>query len=88
MTDATSTISTVLSAKEIKWVLMFEFKFHNVVINIAFNKKNNHNNFFIDLLKDKTAVIKTINKIKGILFPAIINPVIIKMNDRDNNKYK
>ena len=67
---------------------MFEFKFHNVVKAIVLNKKNDNRNFLIDLLKDRTQVIRIINKIKGILFPAIINPTIIKTNDRNNNIYK
>ena len=67
---------------------MFGFTFHNAVKVIVLNNKNDNRNFLIDLFKDKTQVIRIINKIKGILFPAIINPVIIKMNDRDNNKYK
>ena len=46
-----------------------------------------HSNAF-KRLKDKTQVIKIINKIKGILFPATINPTIIRINDRNNNKYK
>ena len=61
---------------------MFEFKFHNVVKDIMLNNKNDNKNFLIDLLKDKTQAIRIINRIKGILFPAIINPTIIKINDR------
>jgi len=63
-------------------------KFHNVARAIELNNKNDNKNFLIDLLKDKIQVIKNINKIKGILFPATINPIIIKINDRSNNKYK
>ena len=67
---------------------MFELKFHNVARAIELNNKNDNKNFLIDLLKDKTQAIKNINKIKGILFPDTINPIIIKINDRSNNKYK
>ena len=81
-------ISSTFPTKPPKWFLKLEFKFHNVVKIIPLNKKNKNKNFFIDLLKYKTPVIKIKNKISGTLFPAIINPAIIKRNDKNNNKYK